>query len=130
LQHLISPSTVLFWLHQTYHTKFTWKLKGHWFDTITCSKECGGWTDHYQWTWLLQMLATLTSLCSEAYIVPQKLFWGTWLTYIHKHWCALISAGNTFQDLPWLCETADNTECYIWRDIHITSINMVKFIDK
>ena len=28
-----------------------------------------------------------------------------------------VSTGNTFQDLPWLHETADNTESYIWLDI-------------
>jgi hypothetical protein len=27
--------------------------------------------------------------------------------------CATVSAGNTFQDLPQLRETADNTERYI-----------------
>jgi hypothetical protein len=27
--------------------------------------------------------------------------------------CAPVSTGNTFQDLPRLRETADNTECYI-----------------
>jgi hypothetical protein len=26
---------------------------------------------------------------------------------------AAVSTGNMFQDLPWLCETADNTEHYI-----------------
>jgi hypothetical protein len=27
--------------------------------------------------------------------------------------CAPVSMGNTIQELPWLCETADNTERYI-----------------
>jgi hypothetical protein len=40
--------------------------------------------------------------------------------------CAPISAGNTFQDLPRLRETAENTEGYI----HVTNINTVKVIDK
>jgi hypothetical protein len=31
----------------------------------------------------------------------------------HLYSSAPISTGNTFQDLPWLHETADNTECYI-----------------
>jgi hypothetical protein len=39
-------------------------------------------------------------------------------------------AGNTFQDLLRLRETADNTERYIERDIRVTNINTVKFIDK
>jgi hypothetical protein len=30
--------------------------------------------------------------------------------------CALVSTGNTFQDLPWLRETADNTERHIQGD--------------
>jgi hypothetical protein len=32
---------------------------------------------------------------------------------ISQYSSAPISAGNTFQDLPWLCETAVNTEHYI-----------------
>jgi hypothetical protein len=32
---------------------------------------------------------------------------------VHKHSSAPVSAGNTFQDLPRLRETADNTERYI-----------------
>jgi hypothetical protein len=40
---------------------------------------------------------------------------------------APVSMGNTFQDLRQLCETTDNTERYIYRDIHVTNINMVKF---
>jgi hypothetical protein len=46
------------------------------------------------------------------------------------HSSAPVSTGNMFQDLPWLCETVDNTERYIYRDIHITNINTVEFIDK
>jgi hypothetical protein len=38
-----------------------------------------------------------------------------------------VSTGNTFQDLPRLNETADNTERYIYRDIRVTNINTVKF---
>jgi hypothetical protein len=41
--------------------------------------------------------------------------------------CAPISAGNTFQDLLQLCETADDTEQSIECDIHVPNINMVKF---
>jgi hypothetical protein len=41
---------------------------------------------------------------------------------------APVSTGNTFQDLPQLRETADNTESYIKRDILITYINMVMFV--
>jgi hypothetical protein len=37
--------------------------------------------------------------------------------------CAVISAGNIFQDLLRLCETADNTERYVC----VTYINTVKF---
>jgi hypothetical protein len=40
---------------------------------------------------------------------------------------APVPTGNTFQDLPRLRETADNTERYIQRDIRVTYINMVKF---
>jgi hypothetical protein len=36
---------------------------------------------------------------------------------------APVSTGNTLQDLPRLCETADNTE----RDIRVTYVNTVKF---
>jgi hypothetical protein len=32
---------------------------------------------------------------------------------VQKYSSAPISTGNTFQDLPWLSETADNTERYI-----------------
>jgi hypothetical protein len=32
---------------------------------------------------------------------------------IHLKQVCPVSTGNTFQDLPRLCETADNTECYI-----------------
>jgi len=38
-----------------------------------------------------------------------------------------VSVGNTFQDLPRLRETMDNTEHYIYCDIRVTYINMVKF---
>jgi hypothetical protein len=38
-----------------------------------------------------------------------------------------VSAGNTFQDLPQLRDTADNTERYILRDIRVTNINTAKF---
>jgi hypothetical protein len=37
---------------------------------------------------------------------------------------------NTFQDLPQLHETVDNTEHYIQRGICVTYISMVKVIDK
>jgi hypothetical protein len=40
-----------------------------------------------------------------------------------------VSTGNTFQDLPLLRETADNTERYIVGSIRVTNINTVKFID-
>jgi hypothetical protein len=30
-----------------------------------------------------------------------------------KYSSAPVPTGSTFQDLPQLCETADNTECYI-----------------
>jgi hypothetical protein len=40
---------------------------------------------------------------------------------------APVSTGNTFQDLPRLRETADNTERYKQHDIRITNINAVKF---
>jgi hypothetical protein len=43
--------------------------------------------------------------------------------YIHS---APVSTGNTFQDLPRLCETADNTERYVQRDIRVKYINAVK----
>jgi len=46
----------------------------------------------------------------------------------HRHYRRTpISAGNTFQDLPRLRETTDNTERYIYSDIHVTNINRVKF---
>jgi hypothetical protein len=38
-----------------------------------------------------------------------------------------VSTGNTFQDLPRLRETADNTKHYIYRDIRVTYINTVQF---
>jgi len=50
------------------------------------------------------------------------MFWKTATSYSS----APVATGNTFQDLPHLCETTDNTECYIWRDIHVTYINMVE----
>jgi hypothetical protein len=40
---------------------------------------------------------------------------------------APVSTGNTFQDLPRLRETPDNTESYIYRDIRVTNINTAKF---
>jgi hypothetical protein len=40
---------------------------------------------------------------------------------------ARVSKGNTFQHLPQLRETADNTERYIQRDIRVACINTVKF---
>jgi hypothetical protein len=40
--------------------------------------------------------------------------------------CAPIHVGNTFQDLPWLRETANNIKHYIYHDIHVTNINTVK----
>jgi hypothetical protein len=40
---------------------------------------------------------------------------------------ASVFTGNTFQYLPRLNETADNTERYILRDIRVTYINTVKF---
>jgi hypothetical protein len=43
---------------------------------------------------------------------------------------APVFTGNTFQDLPRLSETADGTEHYVQRDIRVTYINPVKFIDK
>ena len=51
------------------------------------------------------------------------MFWKTATSYSS----APVAARNTFQDLPQLCETADNTECYTWRDIHVTYINTVEF---
>jgi hypothetical protein len=56
-----------------------------------------------------------------------------WLAYRifffkeNKYNSAPISASNTFQDLPQLRETADNTKHYICRDIRVTYINTVKF---
>jgi hypothetical protein len=47
-----------------------------------------------------------------------------------KYCSAPVFAGNTFQDLPLLRETADNTERYMLCDILVTYINMVKLIDK
>jgi hypothetical protein len=44
-----------------------------------------------------------------------------------KYRCAPAPIGNMFQDLPRLRETADNTERYIFHDICVTYINMVKF---
>jgi hypothetical protein len=38
-----------------------------------------------------------------------------------------VSAGNTFQDLPRLRETTDNSEHYIRCDIRVTYINTVIF---
>jgi hypothetical protein len=43
-----------------------------------------------------------------------------------KYRLTLVSVGNTFQDLPQLCETAHNTEHYIC-DIRVTYINIVQF---
>jgi hypothetical protein len=48
------------------------------------------------------------------------------MCYIHaasKYMCAPIFMGNMFKDLPWLCETMDNTEHYV----RVTYINTVKF---
>jgi hypothetical protein len=56
-------------------------------------------------------------------------YWGL-LDPIYIYRCAPVSTGNTFQDLPRLRETADNTERYIYRDIRVTNINTVKCIDK
>jgi hypothetical protein len=39
---------------------------------------------------------------------------------------AAVYTGNTFQDLPRLRDTADNTERYISHDIRVTYINTVK----
>jgi len=39
---------------------------------------------------------------------------------------APVSTGNTFQDLPQLCETADNTERYIQYDICVTYIKKLR----
>jgi hypothetical protein len=44
--------------------------------------------------------------------------------------CALVTMGSMFQDLLWLCETADNTECYFLCDIRIVYIHMVCLIDE
>jgi hypothetical protein len=44
--------------------------------------------------------------------------------------CPQIPAGNTFQDIPRLCETADNFERNIYCDVRVTNINTVRFIDK
>jgi hypothetical protein len=38
--------------------------------------------------------------------------------------------GNTFQDLPRLCETADNTERYTLRDIRVAQKICQTLIDK
>jgi hypothetical protein len=47
-----------------------------------------------------------------------------YLVYFNYNYrCAPVSMGNTFQDLPRLHETVDNTEHYI----HVTYINTVKF---
>jgi hypothetical protein len=40
---------------------------------------------------------------------------------------APVSTGDMFQDLPQLCEPADNTECYTQHDICVTYINTVTF---
>jgi hypothetical protein len=40
-----------------------------------------------------------------------------------KYRCALVSTGNTFQDLPRLRESANNTERYISRDIRVIYVN-------
>jgi hypothetical protein len=47
--------------------------------------------------------------------------------HLQNYSSAPVSAGNTFRDLPRLRETADDTEHYISRDIHVTYMNMVKF---
>jgi hypothetical protein len=44
-----------------------------------------------------------------------------------KYSSAPVSTGNTFQDLPRLRETVDNTESYIEPDFRVTYINTVKF---
>jgi hypothetical protein len=43
-----------------------------------------------------------------------------WRRLKRKYSSAIVSTGNTFQDLPRLHETADNTESYILRDIRVT----------
>jgi hypothetical protein len=48
---------------------------------------------------------------------------------INKYRCATVSMNNTFQDLLRLRETTDNTERYIYHDIHVTNLNTVK-LDK
>jgi hypothetical protein len=40
---------------------------------------------------------------------------------------APLSTGYTFQDVPRLRETADNTKSHIERDTRVTYINMIKF---
>jgi hypothetical protein len=49
---------------------------------------------------------------------------------IHTYSSAPVSTGNTSQDLLRLCETADDTERYIYHDIRVTNINTAKFNDK
>jgi hypothetical protein len=44
-----------------------------------------------------------------------------------KYSSAPVFTGNTFQDLPRLSETADNTKRCIYRDIRVAYINTVKF---
>jgi hypothetical protein len=40
---------------------------------------------------------------------------------------APVSTGDTFQDLPQLCVTADNTERYIQRDSRVTYVSTENF---
>jgi hypothetical protein len=47
-----------------------------------------------------------------------------------KYSSAPISMGNMFQNLLRTRETVDNTKHYIQRDIRVTYINTVQFIDE
>jgi hypothetical protein len=60
-------------------------------------------------------------ICSFNYSIGITVWTELWCNEEYR--CAPVAAGNTFQDLPQLHETADNTECYI----RVTYIDTVKF---
>jgi hypothetical protein len=49
--------------------------------------------------------------------------------YIYIYRCAPVSTGNTFQDLPQLCETAENSQRYTQSDQKV-SVHLMITVQK
>jgi hypothetical protein len=83
-------------------------------DGCTCKKLCGFFFGfNYKWGKGVGSLDSALNKKNSFLTHAVKIRVYICSFFCPKLWCALVFTGNTFQDLPGLRETADNTERYI-----------------